>query len=242
MNPDPQRLLRLRWSEALDLGARVPRAAEASALAPRGTPRFVGRVVNGGAMPSQTGQVYLVNPVRLGGVESEGTTASVSVDTTRTIPVVVIGETPPEVGDLLIAMAVGGRWVASAGGAPLSFACSPCPIPKKNLTVSWANVLTGNGSTTLVFTAPAQWNSACSHQLLYSLSCPGGQIQFAVTYFLSGSCPGGQKQSCVSPGHNPFALILTSSTCSPFFLRYAVTSQSCAVLGNNGYSSFTITE
>src|SRR5262245_9380993 len=82
MDHDPRRLLRLRWSEDLDLGARtyVPRAVGASSPAPRGTPRFLGRVVNGGAMPNQTGRVYLVNPVRLDGVESEGATASATVD------------------------------------------------------------------------------------------------------------------------------------------------------------------
>src|SRR5438045_494673 len=113
MEHDPRRLLRLRWGEDLDLGGRtyVPRAARASSPAPRGTPRFLGRVVNRGAIPNQTGRVYLVNPVHLDGVESEGATASISVDSSRTIPVLVIGTKPPAVGDLLIALSVGGRWV-----------------------------------------------------------------------------------------------------------------------------------
>jgi hypothetical protein len=244
MSQDSARLLRLRWSDDLDFSTRTlaPRAAMATSPSPRGTPRFVGRVVSGGSMPGQTERIFLLNPVRLDGMETEGSSASLWVDGSRTIPVVVVGQTPPQLGDVLTAHAVGGRWVAQAGGQTPKLSCAPCPIPQKDLTVSWTNSLVGSGSAPLVFRPPGQWNSACSNQLLYSLTCPGGQVQFAVTYFLTGTCPTGQKQSCVSPGHNPFALLLTSSSCSPLFLRYQCTSQICPALGNEGYSSFTITE
>jgi hypothetical protein len=153
----------------------------------------------------------------------------------------VIGQAPPRIGDLLVALAAGGRWIAEVRGtSPL--ACSPCPIPRRNLTLSWSNALSGPGSTPLVFTPPGLWNSACTNQLLYSLTCFGSLIQFAVSYFLSGTCPTGQSQSCTSPGSNPFALSLDSYTCSPFFLHYTVTGAGCPVLWSNGYSSFAITD
>jgi hypothetical protein len=136
---------------------------------------------------------------------------------------------------------VGGRWVAEGNPQP-ALGCSPCPIPKRDLTLSWTGVLGGDGSTPLVYTAPGQWNSACSNQLLYSLSCPGGSIRFAVTYFVSGGCPGGQARSCVAPGDDPLTLLLDSSSCRPFFLRYTVSSQGCPALADNGISAFTITE
>jgi hypothetical protein len=240
---DPTRLLRLRRGDDLDLGDRamVPRAADPPSPAPRGTPRFVGRVFNGGAMPSQAGRVFLVNPVRLDGAEAEGSAATSTADGTRAIPVVFVGGSPPAAGDLVVALAVGGRWVAEGGSNP-GLACSPCPIPRRDLTVSWAGGPFGSGSTPLLYNAPGQWNSACSNQMLYSLSCADGSVQFAVTYFISGGCPGGQAMSCTSPGDEPLSLILTSSNCSPFYLSYTVSTEGCPTLAVNGFTGFTITE
>jgi hypothetical protein len=194
-------------------------------------------------MPTGTDRVYLLNPVRLDGGETEGATASLTVDGSRAIPVVVIGGTPPHAGDLLVALAVGGRWVAESrtGSSPV-LSCSPCNIPRKNLTLSWANILIGDGSTPLVFSAPGNWSSACTNQLLFALACTGSQVALSVTYFLSGLCPTGQPQACVSTGSNPLSLILDTSTCSPFFLHFTVTSSSCPALWGNGYTSFSITE
>jgi hypothetical protein len=216
----------------------------ATTQAPRGTPRLLGQVVGGGGMPTGTDLVYLMNPVRLDGGDAEGTTASLTVDGSRNIPVVVIGGTPPQAGDLLVALAVGGRWVAEsrAGSSPPVLNCMPCNIPKKNLTLSWSNVMIGDGATPLVFVAPGQWNSACTNELLFSLTCPGSSLTLSVTYFLSGYCPTGQSQSCLSPGYDPFTLSLESSSCSPFYLHYTVTGAGCPVLWSNGYASFSITE
>lgn len=193
-------------------------------------------------MPDRTGTVFLVHPVRTDGPEAEGATASLEEDVTRAIPVVVIGGTPPRVGDLLVALAVGGRWVAEAGGPPPSEGCSPCPIPSRDLTVSWIGGPDDGGSTPLVYRAPNQWSSACANQLLYSLSCPGGSVQFTATYFLSGGCPGGQAYSCSSRGDAPPALLLDSYSCRPFFLRYTVSESGCPALAENGITAFAISE
>jgi hypothetical protein len=243
MSLDPTRLLRLRRGDDLEFGDRelIPRAADPPSPPPRGTPRFLGRVFDGGAMPSQAGKVFLVNPVQLDGLEAEGSPATFAVDSTRAIPVVLVGGSPPTVGDLLVALAVGGRWVADGSLDP-AFGCSPCPIPRRDLTVSWAGGPFGSGSTPLLYTAPGQWNSACSNQMLYSLSCPGGSVRFAVTYFVSGVCPGGQAMSCTSPGDNPPSLLLASSSCSPFYLGYTVSSTGCPALAVNGFTAFSITE
>jgi len=239
MEHDPTRLLRLRSRKLCESATLAP----ATALASRGTPRFLGQVVGGATMPSATDRVYLMNPVRLDGGDAEGAGASLTVDATRTIPVVVIGEVPPQAGDLLIALAVGGRWVAESrsSSSPL-LSCSPCNIPRKNLTLSWTNSMIGAGSTSLVYAPPGQWNSSCSNQLLFSLACPGSRVMLSVTYFLSGNCPTGQSQSCVSPGYDPFTLSLDGSTCSPFFLQYTVTGAGCPVLWSSGYTSLSITE
>jgi hypothetical protein len=243
MSQASTRILRLRLASYIDLGDRemVPRAAAAPSPSPRGTPRFLGRVFDGGAMPDQAGRVFLVNPVQVDGAEAEGSTVSFAVDGTRSVPVVFVGGSVPQAGDLLVALAVGGRWVADGNPHP-GLGCSPCPIPLRDLTVSWAGGPGGGGSTPLHYTAPGQWNSACSNGLLYTLSCPGGSVRFAVTYFVSGHCPGGQAMSCTAPGDNPRSLQLDHSSCDPFFLRYTVSPQGCPALAANGITAFSITE
>ena len=153
-------------------------------------------------MPDKTGRVFLLNPLSADGPETEGASASFAVDSTRAIPVVVVGGKPPEAGDLLVALAVGGRWVAE-GSPDQALGCSPCPIPRRDLTLSWAGGPHGGGSTPLVYTAPGRWNSACANQMLYSLSCPGGSVRFAVTYFVSGGCPGRSGDDLHLPGRRP---------------------------------------
>ena len=241
MRLDTTRLLRLRRDDNLDPGERVraPRAVASSSS--RGTPRFLGRVFDGGAMPDKTGRVFLLNPLSADGPETEGASVSFAVDSTRAIPVVVVGGKPPEAGDLLVALAVGGRWVAE-GSPDQALGCSPCPSPRRDLTLSWAGGPHGGGSTPLVYTAPGRWNSACANQMLYSLSCPGGSVRFAVTYFVSGGCPGGQAMTCASPGDDPPSLLLDSSSCRPFFLRYTVSSMGCPALADNGITAFAISE
>jgi hypothetical protein len=235
------RSLRLLVNETFGHYPQVLSAAARAGDAARGNPRFIGQVVDGGSMPRATGRVFLVNPVTLSGLENEAAPTVLSVDGTRKIPVVVIGARPPAAGDLLLALALGGRWVAEVGGTA-TLPCSPCPIPSKDLTLSWANNLIGTGSTKLTFIPPSQWTSACANQLLFQLTCAGNVVQLTVTYYISGVCPGGQGQSCTSPGSNPLAITLDSFSCSPFLLDYSVNSAGCPVLWSDGYTAFTITE
>ena len=235
-------MLRLRISDAQESLERVLGQRDEAARTFRGTPRFVGKVTSGGAMPSVTDRVFLVNPVQFDGTEAEGSAAVLVAAGSRTIPVVVIGQTAPEVGDLLLALSVGGRWVAEAGGGGVALPCSPCMIPKKNLTLSWTNNLLGPGSCTLVFSPPGQWTSSCVNQMLFQLSCPGSMVQLSVTYFVSGGCPSGQSESCTSLGSAPSSLTLASFSCNPFLLQFTVNNTGCPALWSNGYSGFAVTE
>jgi hypothetical protein len=240
-NHDRWRGLRLSLSGMRDHAPSVIEPAVRAADVPQGNSRFLGEVIDGGAMPSTTDRIFLVHPLSLFGLENEGASAVLATDGTRTIPVVVIGATAPAAGDLLLALAVGGRWVAEVGrGAAL--ACTPCPIPRRDLTLSWTNPLLGAGTTTLAFAPPGQWNSPCVNGLLFQLSCFGGSVRLAVTYFVSGDCPGGQSQSCVNPGLSPFAITLDSSSCNPLLLHYTVGNTGCRALWGQGYTAFTITE
>ncbi len=238
MVDDPElRTLRDRQGE---LDEAIDRAFEFSSLI---TSRRLVQVYNGGAMPSSAGLVYLTHPAELDGFETEGGSASPNVDSTTTIPVVVLWRAP-KAGDLLTAYGVGGRWVAERTGSSsqAGYPCGLCLIPLTNLTVSWANPILGNGAATLVYsgTPTTQWSSTCANQLIFELLCTHGQVEFRVYYFLSGSCPDGQSQYCSTTRSPPYELTQTSLTCSPFLLICTMTSASCPNLAASGYTGFTV--
>lgn len=118
MKRDSMRPIRLRWDDRRDPSVdrnrlRAPGLGESAS---RGAPRFVGQVIDAGAIPDRVDRIFLVHPVRIDGGESEGGAASLSVDSSRAIPVVAVGSRPPELGDFVIAVSVGGRWVADRSG------------------------------------------------------------------------------------------------------------------------------
>jgi hypothetical protein len=239
MESQAARLLRLRLHPDGFAAWDAPDAAHAA----RGTPRFLGQINTAGTLPTSANRVYLVNPVRLDGEEREGAALTFSVDGSRTIPVIVIGSKVPRVGDLVVAVSVGGRWLAQmAGGVTLMTNCLPCPYPQKDLTISWTNPVLGNGSAPLRMTSPSWWTSPCNGRLLFTLACYGGATQLTASYFLSGECPGGQQQICSSPGNSPSQLNLSHSTCNPLFVTFSITEATCPVLAFAGFSSLTITE
>jgi hypothetical protein len=202
------------------------------------------QIFDGGSMPSSPDHFFLANPVELDGPEVEGGSGSPVVDSSQTIVVDVLGSSP-SAGDILSAYMVGGRWVAERTGSSAtgSLTCSPCPIPKQNLTISWVNILRGNGSTTLIYTpSPPSWVSACSNNLQYILQCTGGQIELQITYWVTGVCPGpGTTQYCSNLRPAPLGLTVFSYSCSPFSMTLHLTSSSCPTVTSGGYTQFTIT-
>ena len=126
------------------------------------TPRMLVQVYDGGAIPTTVPRVYLTHPAWADSADTEGATPSYSADTSVTIPVVVLGPTAPAAGDLLMAHAIGGRWVAGEGGGGVeTYTCSPCSIPERDLSLSWAGNEGVTGSTTLVWNGVNTWLSAC---------------------------------------------------------------------------------
>ena len=385
------------------------RLSEEHTGAGRGTACFVGQVYNGGSMPQGQGITYLLHPLLLSGGETEGGTDTPQVDTSRSIPVVVLGSRQVAVGDMLIAHSVGGRWVADGGvnlpncnpqcvtcqqnrytvsgtvndgingtqplvydfvkqawyskwlpftsssslltgigqspcsigngtgyyyywlnnpnsstnplvanlflpgqscrlnsgqlvtaffsfpgssypnllGAPantslggftlqsggspsncdpLTYAATfsgfntpitsatfsipklilplygytcmpPCPIPRKNLTVSWVNT-SGNGSGTLTYNAATQdWTMACQGSLSVRLYETGSNtLGFTVTLWGSAGCSGTSSSAAY-----PTSMGLSSFTCSPLYFAFNFSSISSA-LYTSGYRSFVVTE
>ena len=207
------------------------------------TPRRLVQIYNGGSMPSSPDHFFLAYPIELDGAEAEGGTGTPVVDASQPIIVDVLGHAP-SAGDILTAYAVGGRWVAERRGsvaAVRSFA-HPAISRAQTLTLSWVNVISGNGSTTLTYaTTPASWTSGCSNGLLYKLVCTGGHVELRVIYFTTGSCPTGTQQYCSNLRAAPFGLTLSSYTCSPFSLTFLSRSSGCPTITNSGYTQFTIT-
>jgi len=244
MHNDPFRPIRLRWDELRDPGGGRgrQRAPALDVETSPGAQRFLGRVVDGGAAPTSTDRIFLLNPTTLSGAESVGAGPLVGADPSRRVPVIVVGSKLPKAGDILVAFSIGGRWVAETGTPPTHVECEGCLTPRTNLTVSWANFLTGPGSTTLIYDGVDSWDSPCVNQLKLNLTCRQGSATFQIQYFLSGPCPTGLATGCSSPGPSPVGMAPTQVLCSPFLRRYAVTAASCPALASQGYSQFTITQ
>jgi hypothetical protein len=210
-----------------------------------GSARCAVQIIDGGSMPTSTGYFFLANPVTFTGTETEGDADGGTADTTTTMYVLVLGSQVPDVGDILTAYSVGGRWVAErgsgSGGGGLT--CSPCAIPEEDLTLSWTNDLLGPGETTLVYTntgGEKSWLSACANGLLYELFCTGGTIELRVIFFITGTCPHGTAGYCSNLRTSPFSLTLASYSCLPFSLSFTVSNTGCAAVSSIGYQELII--
>lgn len=125
-----------------------------------------------------------------------------------------------------------------------------CVPPRKDLTLSWANVLHGPGSLKLAYYPPApgdrdHWISACFGQMNFALACYGGTPQFRMTYFLGGGCPNGAGQACGWPQPDPYTdgtFTPAGCTCSPFHLHLVVDDANCPLLSADGYTDLFIDE
>ena len=208
------------------------------------TARQLVQVYDGGSMPSEAERIYFTYPALLAGAEAEGETGSFDVDEATTIPVVVLGHAP-SVGDLLVAYAVGGRWVTerSSFTGVGSITCAPCDIPTEDLTISWTNLLSGNGSAPMNYaTGLNAWTTECVDSgLQFRLSCTAGEIELRVFFFVTGFCPTGQSDFCSSRRSAPLALVPSGYTCSPFSLTFAVTEAGCPTIYEIGNTQFVIT-
>lgn len=144
MNPNDEfRTLRNRLGSLTDAIDRADRDRS------QGVPRYCGRVYSGGALPTAVPRVYLTRPLAISATESEGATPTLTADATRSVPVLVIGPGVPVAGNDLIARQHAGRWVAPfpATAAPVvTTPCSPCAIPRIDLSLSWTYL---NTSATL---------------------------------------------------------------------------------------------
>lgn len=121
----------------------------ASLRPPAGNARVLLSVYDGGAMPSTGDHYFLGHPVALGGAETEGGTGAPVIDTATSVPFIAI-RNPFQVGDLVVATACGGRWVAEKGGcADVTFhvTCSAASVTGATVTVSDSGGQVASGTT-----------------------------------------------------------------------------------------------
>lgn len=99
--------------------------------------RYLGVVYSGGTLPTSANRFHLTHPVSFSGTESEGSTGTLTADTSVSVPVLVL-DGPASVGDYLVADLIDGRWVAelirnsSGGGSTGALpgcSCSTAPTP-----------------------------------------------------------------------------------------------------------------
>jgi hypothetical protein len=91
-------------------------------------PAFVGRVTTALPALATISHFYLVYPVGLLGTEAEGSLGSLSLDTSTSVLVCMLGPHTPAVGDDVICRFVRNRWVAERMGKrqPATVALAGC--------------------------------------------------------------------------------------------------------------------
>jgi hypothetical protein len=212
---------------------------------PFSSARLAVQVYNGGSMPSSLPAVFFTHPVLITGSETEGGSGTLTADTATTVPVVFIGSTVPSVGDYATAYAVGCRWVAERGGSSGggSVPCSPCNIPAENLTISWTNPLSGDGSATMIYNSGTElWTTGCvDGGFQFRLGCNAGTLELRAIFFTGGGCPNGTSNFCSNLRSAPLTLTFSTHTCSPFSLAYTVAESGCPALFSPGNTQFVIT-
>lgn len=228
---------RLDYDRTEGLAAAIDRLAAAP---PAPTDRMLVQVYDGGAKPAASGRVYLGRPAVVSCDPSEGAVYTVTVDASRSIPVVVFGR-PPSVGEVLEAHRIGGVWVAERRALAAAVRCGACSVPRADLTFTFTNTLLGTRSAPMVFNGANQWATGCVNNIIFRLTCdPRAGMYFTATFFSGGSCPTGTPVSCTGPGASPLGLTLLVQSCDPLLLQYSATP--CSALSAQGYTIFTVTQ
>lgn len=174
-------------------------------LGPTQTARQLLKIFDGGAIPTTVPKVFLGHPVLLDADDTEGASYTASADTSVTIPVVVLGPIVPVADDLVVAHAIGGRWVAGDGGqAPpeCEFDCADCSgagIPNKSLLFSWVGSGGGSGSVTMTPNCVGTWDTGCFDGPVgggldrWIFGCLGSSFAVNLTYHRYNTVCGGSS-------------------------------------------------
>jgi hypothetical protein len=130
------------------------------------------QVFNGGSMPTTTPAFFDSHPVRLSGTETEGGAGTVTADTTKALPLLVLGQVPA-VGDNLPARLINGVWVAERRGSSGPGDCPGCTTVTYQSTY-YANIpALGFVSLPLIRQSAALWQACSTASVLGFSVCAG---------------------------------------------------------------------
>jgi hypothetical protein len=119
------------------IGDASRRSIEADST--HGSRVYYGSIYNGGSMPNAVPRMFLTRPWGVTSIgSSEGNTPTPSIDTSGSVPVLIIGPKVPAVGAIVRAHRIGETWVAGHGmsgpGGTISGCCTL--DPGKSYTVT----------------------------------------------------------------------------------------------------------
>lgn len=220
VNPaDEFRALRNRLGPLADAIDRADRDR------PQGVPRYAGRVFSGGAIPTSIPKVFVTHPLAFTATESEGSTPTLTPDTSRSVPVLVLGPGVPVAGDDLIARQVQGRWVAGMSASAPPVQCGTITYTIRGcfgnlLSGATVTVYDGNNNTFPVLTTGTTNSSGVYVAAIFA----------AKTYYYEVSHPRFVTQNATVAA----ACSGSSNTAAPLTLTtpaagYVCTSPGCAV-------------
>ncbi len=213
------------------------------------------QVVDGGAMPSQPDHYFLGNPVDLGGSETEGGAAASATITSATVPFVALWHAP-SVGDLVVATAVGKRWVAERTGASPATVCIEACYPYVPVYGALVQIYTSSGGTLLASCTTGSsgcctFNLVGSYYITVTISdslvytgtetlASGGSIVIPVADSSSICCSGYliPKSLTLTDAIGQIALSYVGNSSPPLWTGTTSTNVMSVAVVSNGSSSF----
>lgn len=215
------------------------------AVPPIGTPRMVVEIFNGGNIPVVPNKVFLGYPVEVDADDAEGASPSFNQDTGAPIPVIVLNQAAVA-GDILVAHAVGGRWVAEKIGC-----CQLFQVTCNSVPVNGATVTIKSGGTTVVTgtTNSSGDVTLCVPSGSYTVTASGGTCTTTYSNTLNLGCGGSYGLGCC-PGCNVTicpqycwgctqSATITITNTSGF--NTSVTGTGCQTISIPGSGTYTVT-
>lgn len=221
-----------------------------------------GKIYNGGSMGSTTNLFYLMHPVTLSGVASEGGTPTITVDTTKSFLCFVTGPKAPVVDEIYPCyLSPEGYWYAermktTTTGTTVSYPCGSCTVIPSTLTLTLSSSSCGalpySSPSTLTYQSTPSWastfglgsNTFMSNSTYidgngdyynYFMKCTSNKYSIFIGYEVNNAFGGGGPYF---PNQVVFGWSTSgTNTCSPF----SMTSLSGGINNSGGCTSAHLT-
>lgn len=208
---------------------------------------FAGRIVDLGGFPATSGRFVAVQPMVVGGDETEGGATTTADATGPPVIAAWLGSSPPVVGTTVIVESVANRWVAHRNkpAATCVETDNFCCIPMRTLAIFYSNGLSGGNSDSPVgmgYDGATTWQAPSSPtgSLGYKITAAGGHGVFWINFDYDSA---GIHEVYRTESENPsFGLTLYSKVCQPFQLVFRPTGGSANRLVRLGYTQFVVSQ